>query len=319
MPIDTEISTTRALVCHAGQLVLEETRLPPLAATDLRIDVMALGLCRTDLYAISGRIKTSSTCFIPGHEFAGIVTMTGSQVQQFQIGDHVVVNPVRSCEICQDCGAGDSHLCAQTKFMGIDFDGACREQIVAPQHATYKIPRQLSFEAAAFAEPVAATLAVLKTDVRPSQRGLIIGSNRIAELARRVLTAYGFQRLEVAELDEASAMTNDQFDFAIETQATTDVFAEMVRLVRPRGKLILKSRQYRPFEITMREIINKEPQINIVNYGRFTEAVQLLSERTIEVDDLIGRKFALEQFSAAIAHASANTSQKTFLLPRNEN
>ena len=320
MPTDIQApNATTALVCNAGKLQLTQTPLRPLDPGEILIDVTALGLCRTDLYAINGEIETATNCFIPGHEFAGIVAKTSSEMyaskNEFEIGDRVVVNPVISCGACIDCESDKSHLCSQAQFMGVDLDGACCGQVIVSAANVFPIPAHLSCAEAAFAEPVAATLAILNANISPKQSGLIVGESRISILAQRVLSACGFANISILSLQKARTLSPSQFDFVIETDATTEVIAEMARLVRPRGTLILKSRQHRPLEIQLLNFIRKEPTISAVNYGPFPLAVQLLAEGKVKVDDLIGQNFPLSEFELAFKAASAYESKKIFLIP----
>ncbi|MFK7767830.1 MAG: zinc-binding dehydrogenase [Mariniblastus sp.] len=284
-------------------------------SNDVLIDVKAIGLCRTDLYAIDQKIETANPTFVPGHEFSGVISELGCDVSNLSVGDRVVVNPVLSCQQCSDCVENNEHLCANTKFMGVDFDGACREQVAVPGRLVFRVPEALSFRESVFAEPVAATLAVLNADITPEQKGLILGTGRIAKLAESVLRASDFSRIETANLDQARMLSANQFDFVVEVNATTEVLHQMGRLIRPRGNLILKSREYRPLEITIRDLIAKQPKISIVNYGRFTDAIQLLTDGRVDVKNLIGETFALSDFDAAFEAARSDESEKIILNP----
>lgn len=318
MTSDTKVSIkTRALVCDAGRLQISHIPLASLCKQEILIDVRALGLCRTDLYAIAGKIPTYNRKFIPGHEFAGTVVATGLEVTELSRGNRVAINPVVGCGQCKDCKSSNAFLCSHAEFMGIDFDGACCDQVIVHQSSVCRFPDSLSFAEAAFAEPVAAALAILKADIRPEQSGLIVGDSRISELARRVLVAHKFKNITVADIEQAAKIKSNQFDFVIETDASSKMLAEMARLVRPRGVLILKSRQYHALEITPIKLIKKEPRLAFVNYGKFEDAIRLLVEQKVMVDDLIGKRFPLPKFKTALAVASGDEVKKTFLLPGN--
>jgi len=291
------LSATSAFVRtldEAGSILkLVSTEVPVVQKAQVLIEVRAIGLCRTDFYAISGAIKTKPGTLIPGHEFSGIVVQTGDDVQHVSAGDHVVVNPVIPCGQCNDCQTAQAHSCAKTNFMGVDIDGACRDRLVVMANACHRVPEHVSFEVAAFAEPVAATTSIFKANISPTEKGLLIGEGRISKLANRVLIAHGFNQVKSANLDEAKQLESDQYDFVIEADASTQVVREMSRLIRPRGKLILKSRQHLPIECVLREMILKEPIIQMVNYGRFDQAVdQEFCNRT----ETRGRKQHAENF-----------------------
>src|SRR5438094_704214 len=79
--------------------------------------------------------------------------------------------------------------------------------------------------------------------IPPLHRGLILGRNRFAVLTERVLECQGFKHLTRVDPSETAALAADAFDFVIETALSTETLREMVRLARPRGTLVLKSRQ----------------------------------------------------------------------------
>jgi threonine dehydrogenase-like Zn-dependent dehydrogenase len=281
---------------------------------EIAIRVGAVGICRTDLYVIDGTIPARFPV-IPGHEFSGEIEAVGNQVQGFSTGDRVAVNPVIPCGDCQFCRSGTTTDCQSTSLMGVDLDGACCTMAVIPAAAAFTVPKSIPFEVAAFAEPVAASLAVLKGGIAPSQAGLIAGENRISRLTQRILQAKGFRNVLVCGVDQLADVPDSEFDFVIETHATTDALRQLVRIIRPRGRVILKSRQFRPVELTLKEILPKEPHFQAVNYGRFDDAVAMLADGTLDVTDLIGTRYPLAQFADAIAEAGQDEDRKTFLIP----
>lgn len=306
---------TKAVVCRPDGLKVEDVALSPVGDDELVVEVRALGICRTDLYAIAGEIRTKPGPLIPGHEFAGVVAAVGAAVDRYHVGDRVVIDPVVGCGVCSDCESSLSHLCTQITFMGVDFDGGCRQRVVVPESMVYSVPPAVPLDVVAFAEPVAATLGIFNSGIRPHEKGLLLGSGRITTLAERVLRAKKFGDVTVASLDEAQALPDNAFDFVIETDATTEMFLEMVRLVRGRGRVVLKSRQHLPFEVTLRNIVAKQPIIEVVHYGPFREAVELLITEQVTVDDLIGQRFELDEFATAFQVAAQDEDRKTFLIP----
>jgi NADPH2:quinone reductase len=86
----------KALVCRAlsddfGQLAFEDTALPALAPDDVRIRIRAAGVNFPDLLMVQGKYQHRPELpFIVGGERAGEIIATGSNVQDFRIGDRVI-------------------------------------------------------------------------------------------------------------------------------------------------------------------------------------------------------------------------------------
>lgn len=109
-------------------------RLASLARRDLRPDDLAVrvdhcGVCHSDLHALHSwrdRGDTGEPPLVPGHEFTGVVTGTGSAVTRFAVGDPVAVgNIVDSCGACPMCLAGQENFCRA--FPTLTYGGADRE------------------------------------------------------------------------------------------------------------------------------------------------------------------------------------------------
>jgi hypothetical protein len=82
--------------------------------------------------------------------------------------------------------------------------------------------------------------------------------------------------------------------------------------------MILKSRPSEPVPVNFRSLLPKEPVLYPVNYGSFEQAVRLLVEQQVHVEDLIGACWPLTRYEEAIAIAQSGEQQKTFLLLNEE-
>jgi len=283
---------------------------------DVVVRVRSAGLCRTDVFVADGVIRTRDPLIL-GHEFSGVVEAVGAGVSRAKAGDRVAVFPVIACGACRECGRGRADLCQQTSMLGLERDGAFAELVKIPERAVYALPDALPFRHGAYAEPVAASLAVLKSGIRPEEKGLVYGENRIAELTLRILQAYDFADVRVMQpTGEAVRDLADEFDFVIETLATTETLSDMLGMTRPGGRIVLKSRRYQPVSISVAACVKKEVTFSAVNYGDFGESVRLLAERRIGVDDLFGENYPMEAFERMLAAGRSGESLKLFLEPR---
>lgn len=280
---------------------------------EVAVSVRAVGLCRTDLNVLDGSLSVTIDDLVPGHEFSGVITRVGEGVETFTEDQRVTVNPVVACGTCAECVARRTHKCPHIKFMGLDLNGAFSDSVIVPAERVYGFPEALSFSEAAFAEPVAAVLAVADVDLPEHGNGIILGNNRIAELTQRVLTAMKGISPRIVGVEEARRMPEGSCDYVIESQLENDTVKLLPRLIRPRGTIVIKSRRFAPVEFSTQLLLPKEPIIRFAHYGPFDLAVRLLAERKVLVDDLVGSAFPLEHFAEAVHHARQSEIQKTFL------
>ncbi len=309
----------QAVVKRGVGVTVATVRRPSPRVDEVVVRVALAGICRTDLYVANGRIANVPESLVLGHEFSGTVFESGAGGCGPAPGEHVAVFPIVPCGVCVSCRGGHELGCLSRTMLGVDRDGAFAEYVAVPSRCVHRLPERVSLRHAAYAEPVAAALAVLNAELRPEQRGLIYGQNRFALLVRRILLLHGFERLTVHDpRDRGEPPEDHAYDFVIETCATAQALAAMVRAVRPRGTVVLKSRQPWPAAIDLMAAIPKETIFRAVNYGPFERALALLAGGRLDLDDLLGPVFPLEQAVKAFEVAAAGESNKVFLAAADE-
>ncbi|MFD2815809.1 hypothetical protein ACFSYD_17830 [Paracoccus aerius] len=100
--------------------------------------------------------------------------------------------PLHPCGDCPACRAGNSHICHNLKFLGLDTDGAMQSRWIVPAFTLHRLPPDMALDVAAMVEP----LAVAVHDVRRARlaRGetaLVIGGGPIGMLIAMVAQAEG--------------------------------------------------------------------------------------------------------------------------------
>ncbi|MGE8617787.1 MAG: alcohol dehydrogenase catalytic domain-containing protein, partial [Achromobacter spanius] len=177
---------------HGAQdLRLDEQAPEPLAATQVRVGVKAVGICGSDLhYYRHGRVGdfVIREPLTPGHEASGQVLEVGAAVTTVKPGDRVALDPARTCGVCRYCRQGDSNHCEAVHFFGSasrypHMQGAMREQVVVQEKQCLPVPDSLSFELAAFGEPLAVALhAVRSAGSLLGKSVMVVGAGPIGAL-----------------------------------------------------------------------------------------------------------------------------------------
>ena len=152
---------------------------------EVQVKIMATLTCGTDVKTYRRGhpllIKKVPSGF--GHEFSGTITKVGKNVVGFNVGDRVVAANSAPCGECFFCKKGDYNLCENLEFL----NGAYAEYINIPKAIVkrnlLKIPDNVSFEEAAFAEPLANVLhGIDKTEIKAGQSVGVIGIGPIGLL-----------------------------------------------------------------------------------------------------------------------------------------
>lgn len=124
---------------------------PALAIDGAVIEVMATGLCRSDWHGWMGHDAGINLPHVPGHEFAGIVTVTGAEVRRFRVGDRVTIPFVAACGHCGECRAGQQQVCDHQVQPGFTQWGSFAERVAIGRadHNLVRLPDALDFPVAA--------------------------------------------------------------------------------------------------------------------------------------------------------------------------
>ncbi|CAG4946354.1 unnamed protein product [Parnassius apollo] len=126
----TVIKCKAAVAWEAGKpLAIEEIEVDPPKAGEVRVKILATGVCHTDSYTLSGKDPEGVFPVILGHEGGGIVESVGEGVTSFKPGDHVVPLYVPQCNTCKFCLNPKTNLCQKvrvTQGQGVMPDGTRR-------------------------------------------------------------------------------------------------------------------------------------------------------------------------------------------------
>ncbi len=126
-----ETITCRAAIAWGpGQpLSVEEVQVAPPKAGEVRVRIVATGVCHTDAFTLSGEDPEGIFPAILGHEGGGIVESIGEGVTSVAVGDHVIPLYTPECGECKFCLSGKTNLCQKiraTQGKGLMPDGTSR-------------------------------------------------------------------------------------------------------------------------------------------------------------------------------------------------
>ena len=206
-------------------LSIEEVELDPPKRGEVLIKVKAVGLCHSDLVAITG-VRAKPMPIVIGHEAAGIVEEIGQDVQGFAVGDHVVPSYVASCGRCEMCSVGRPALCEPATIANANAvlkDGTTRlrqgstrihhhsgvagfaEYSVIPEEALVKIDKSVPFEHAALfgCGVVTGVGSVINTaQAKPGQFIAVVGLGGVGLSAVLAALAIGSGKVLALDLSE---------------------------------------------------------------------------------------------------------------------
>jgi propanol-preferring alcohol dehydrogenase len=126
---------------ETGPLRYVEKPVPVPAPGELLVQVLACGVCRTDLHVSEGDLPVHREHVTPGHMVVGLVTAVGEGATGYAVGDRVGVAWLRYVDgTCAYCRRGDENLCPASLYTGWDADGGYAQYTTVPAAFAYQLP-----------------------------------------------------------------------------------------------------------------------------------------------------------------------------------
>ncbi|MCI0525704.1 MAG: zinc-binding dehydrogenase [Acidobacteria bacterium] len=185
-----------------GSVEVREMAIPEIGEDEALLQVGAVSVCGSDVHQYHG--SQSWPVAVPvvlGHEFGGIVAMTGSRVRSVKEGDRVVSETASYiCGKCMMCRTGAYNLCPERKGFGYGINGAMAGYVKVAERCLHHIPDNLPFEKAALTEPccVGYNCVIEKSKVKPGDTVVVLGPGPIGLLCAEMARLAGAGNLIVA-------------------------------------------------------------------------------------------------------------------------
>src|SRR5665213_647950 len=183
----------------AGQVEVSEIEAIPPAEGQVQIEVAYTGICGTDLHIFHGSMDARVTRpAVIGHEMAGRIATIGAGVDAWSVGDPVTVMPLDWDGSCPACVAGNTHLCHNLKFIGIDAAGSLQRLWTVPARTLVRLPATLPLDQAALVEPTAVAVHdVRRARLVAGEKVLVVGGGPVGFLIAIVAREAGADVLVV--------------------------------------------------------------------------------------------------------------------------
>jgi threonine dehydrogenase-like Zn-dependent dehydrogenase len=317
----------QALVVTGGELAYRpDWPEPVLQPGEALIRLSLAGICSTDLEIVKGYSPLKG---VLGHEFVGVVTAVADPADQQCLNQRVVGEINLGCRRCAVCLSDGPHHCPERTVLGIiDQDGAFADYLTLPVVNLHAVPDNVSDEAAVFTEPLAAALRILEqTAISPGDRLAVIGPGRLGALVGQVLAQAGGQvtmlgrsaaSLELParlgfETSLVAEAADDSFDMAVEATGNAAGLTHALRLVRPLGRLVMKSSYADREPVDLTKLVVGEITVIGSRCGPFATALAWLADKRIQTELLIDGRYPLRDGLAAFVHAQRPGVRKILL------
>lgn len=314
-----------AVIYNPGDVRIIEREVPTPKPDEVLIRIKACGVCGTDHSLFVGGYPANYPVVI-GHEFSGIVEEVGQDVTTVIPGDRVTADPNRVCHRCDYCRMGKEHLCANVSSMGVHIDGADAEYCVMVESNVYKIPDTVTFEQAAFTEPLACAIHGLEMcRIKHGDVVLVLGAGGMGNLITQLCALAGAAQVIVSEpiahrrqialangathvIDPLNQDVDAELrkirkigaDVVFEVAGNLKVQAESIYYARRAGTVVWFGCSPMDGKVEVNSFYVNDSEVSVVgsynNPFATARAIRMLGSGKVHVDNLISHHIALKDY-----------------------
>jgi len=292
-----------------------ERRIPEPDRGQVRIKVLACGVCHSDVLTKEGwpGIQYPRA---PGHEVVGIIDEVGAGVVVWKKGQRVGIGWHGGHDgTCRECRRGDFRGCQNRQIPGISYDGGYQEYMVAPIEALAAVPESLSdVEAAPLLCAGITTFGALRSSgALPGDLVAVQGVGGLGHLGIQFANKFGYKVAAIGRGSENASLarklgahvyidsraTNAAEELKklggakviLATAPSAKAMSQLIDGLGPNGKLVVVGAEAAPIEVTPVQLIFGVRSVNGWAAGAPSE-----SEDTLHFAELTGVRPMIETY-----------------------
>lgn len=311
------------------QLAYKDVPDPQPGAHDVLVQVMAAGICGSDVHGMDGSTGRRIPPIIMGHEASGIIVQAGSAVTKWAKGDRVTFDSTIYDPDDWFAQNGMYNLSDNRKVLGVSTPefrqhGAFAEYVVVPEHILYAVPENVGFTEAALTEPAAVALhAINLSAFKSTDTVVVVGAGMVGIFVVQLLRIRGCKniiavdtdpdRLQRAAIwgadhifmpsDDALARTvlsstgNRGADIVIEVVGVQDAINIAIDISRKGATIVLVGNLSPMVEIPLQKIVTRQLRLlgSCAINGEYPEVLTLISEGKLNMRSILSAESPLEQ------------------------
>ena len=309
-----------ALLVEPGRIVVGDVPSPTPGPGEVRVAVVGVGLCGSDMSVFRGAWEAPTHPWIMGHEAFGTIDGVGQGVPETRLGETVVIEPNIVCGTCDPCRRGRTSACTRRQSVGMNRPGAIAEWVVVPTQHAWRVTAG-SAEDLVCVEPMTVVETALRRLRAPvPDSALVIGVGAQGSLMGLALRRHGSEvvvsdvnpertsfavGLGAVALEEVGA--DRRFELVVDTAGTPPAVELAFARAEIGGTIIELSLEGRPFELTARSLVRGQVTLQgSLTYDHprdFADTVSRLEDGSVRSGRIVTDEFSLDDSQRAFERA----------------
>jgi L-iditol 2-dehydrogenase len=231
-----------ALMYGPNDIRVEETEKPECPKGGFILKIMSVGLCGSDIRNLTTDSRKGAYPFIYGHEIVGFVDEVDPDQTKYTVGQRLFLFPGTYCMECDECISGHSENCSNTTVAKLAGTGGFAQYVAVSgekirRGGIYKIPDDVSFDAASLGEPLTSVFACLENvDVNFPDTLVIIGAGPIGCFMAQLSKIRGAQKIIMIDINDNRLEMAKQFGVdEIINSSVVDPIETILKLTNGKG------------------------------------------------------------------------------------
>lgn len=292
---------------------------------EVEIDVIACGLCHSDLSMLDNDWGMTAYPFVPGHEATGRIAAVGDQVTRVKVGQTVGLGwYAGSCMACEQCMSGNHNLCAANEGTIIGRHGAFADKVRCRESWAIPLPDDLDVKKSGplFCGGITVFNPVVEFGVQPTDKVGVIGIGGLGHFALQFLNKWGCEvtaftstdtkagearkmgahkivdSRNAAELDAVAGT----YDFILSTVNVDLEWDKYLAALGPKGRLHTVGAVASPIPVTAFGLIGGQKSLSGSPLGSPATTVKMLEFCARHGIEAVTEHFPLSRVNEALDH-----------------
>lgn len=326
----------RQVMTEPGKIVFQEVPVPEPGPGQVRIKIVNIGVCGSDIHVYHGEHPFTSYPVTQGHEVSGLVDKLGAGVEGLAVGQKVTIQPQVVCGECWPCRHGKYNLCEKLKVMGFQTMGTASEYFAVDAQKVTPLPEAMSLEEGAMIEPLAVAVHAVRQAGDVAGKDIcVLGAGPIGVLTAQAAKAMGARKVMITDVsdirlakaaevgvdvrvntknqDFAEAFVNtfgpDKADVIYDCAGNNTTMDQAIQNARKGSVIILVAVFAGKATVDLAVLNDHELDLNTTMMYRnedYLKAIELVSEGKVLLKPLISARFPFREYLAAYQYIDAN-------------